>query len=168
MKTRQHGLVTIAVLAAVMAAGSLPAIGSTFLKVDLEGLTRMSEAVVHGKVTGVTSYWNTDQTMIFTDVTLEVKRHLHGTTDHQVVLRVPGGTVGDYTVEMIGAPEFEMDEEVVVFLARWHDGIPMVAGYSQGKARVEPDAAGNLKLTGSVADGLPISDLARQLGRSGR
>ena len=66
-------------LAAVLvaAAGSLT-VASTFLKEDVESLGRKAESVVHARVSGVRSYWNDAHTMIFTDVTLQVKTLLHG------------------------------------------------------------------------------------------
>jgi hypothetical protein len=44
----------------------------------------------------------------------------------------------------------------------------MVAGYAAGLSTVKHDQLGNLRLEGGLADGMPMSDLARQLGRSGR
>jgi hypothetical protein len=155
-------------LAAIFLAGlSLPA-ASTFLKVDVPTLNRMSESVVHAKVIDVQSSWNDDGSAIFTYVTLEVKGRLHGTAGNQIVVRVPGGTVGDFTSEMEGAPRFKNGDEVVAFIARWFDGVAMVAGYDQGLSRVKHDQLGNLVLEGGLADGMPMSDLARQLGRSGK
>ena len=151
-------------LAAVLvaAAGSLT-VASTFLKEDVESLGRKAESVVHARVSGVRSYWNDAHTMIFTDVTLQVKTLLHGRAAQQFVVRVPGGTVNDYTIEMEGAPEFKTNEEVVAFLAHWDDGVPMVAGYFQGLSHVSRDKIGNAMLRGGVADGLPIPELARHL-----
>src|SRR5206468_1184049 len=130
---------------------------------DVASLRGKSEAVVHARVTDVRSYWNAEHTMIFTDVTLNVQRNLQGTASREIVLRVPGGTVGDYTVQMEGAPRFQTDDEVVAFIGRWDDGVPMVAGYFQGVSRVTRDEAGNAILHGGVADGLPMADLARRL-----
>jgi hypothetical protein len=65
---------------------------------------------------------------------------------------------------MEGAPRFVVGDEVVTFIARWHDGVAMVAGYAEGLSKVKRDQVGNLRLEGGLADGMPISDLARQLG----
>ena len=151
-------------LVAVMAAGST--IASTFLKVDINDLKKMSEAVVHGKVLEVRSAWNTDGTMIFTEAAIEVKGRLYGKSDDLLVVRTVGGTVDDYTVEMGGAPRFVEGEEIVAFIGRWKDGAPMVAGYAEGISRVKKDNLGHLVLNGGLADGLPVSELARQLRQS--
>ena len=93
-------------LALLLAALGAPSFASVFLKEDVASLAGKSRAVVHARVAEMRSYWNAERTMIFTDVTLEVKGRLRGTAEGQLVVRVPGGTVDDYTVEMEGAPEF--------------------------------------------------------------
>jgi hypothetical protein len=143
------------------------AAASSFLQVDLPTLKQMSESVVHAKVVDVRSEWNAEGSAIFTFVTLDVKGRLHGTAANQLVVRVPGGTVGDFTSEMEGAPQFQRGDNVVAFIARWHDGVPMVAGYAQGLSKVNEDRAGNAILEGGLADGMPLSELGRQLGKSG-
>jgi hypothetical protein len=152
----------LALLVAIV--GVSIASASTFLKVDLPTLKKMSESVVHAKVVDMRSAWNDEGSAIFTWVTLDVKGRLHGTAPDQIVVRVPGGTVGDFTSEMEGAPRFVVGDEVVTFIARWHDGVAMVAGYAEGLSKVKRDQVGNLRLEGGLADGMPISDLARQLG----
>ncbi len=158
---------TAFVLAAALLAGVTLAGASTFLKVDIPTLKRMSESVVHAKVVGVRSAWNDEGSAIFTYVTLEVRGRLHGTAQDQLVVRVPGGTVGNFTSEMEGAPRFQLGDQVVAFIARWYDGVPMVAGYAQGLSKVHQDPLGNLVLEGGLADGMPMSELSRQLARSG-
>jgi hypothetical protein len=168
MSSRHRAVLAAFAIAAFFIAGGGMAGASTFLKEDIGSLKRQSEAVVHAKVVDIRSYWNADNTSIFTDVTLDVKGTLHGAASQQIVVRVPGGTVDDFTVEMEGAPRFDMDDEVVAFIARWHDGAPMVAGYFQGLMKVQHDSLGNAFLRGGVADGLPMAELARQLRQSGR
>jgi predicted protein tyrosine phosphatase len=164
MRSRLQTLAALAVAVSILAAGS--ALASTFLKVDIQDLKKMSEAVVQARVVEVRSYWNADQTMIFTEAALEVKGRLHGKADDLLVVRTVGGTVDDYTVDMGGAPRFAVGDEIVAFIGRWDDGEPMVAGYAAGMSRVRKDSIGQLVLEGGVADGLPVSELARQLRQS--
>jgi hypothetical protein len=148
---------------AVAAAAGSVARGSTFVKADVPALDRMSEAVVHARVVGLASAWDPSHRMIFTHVTLEVLGSLRGDLGQRFDVRVPGGTVDGFTAQMIGAPEFDLDEEVLVFLDRWPDGELAVAGYFQGKSRVVRDRAGNAVLTGGSADGMPLAALAERL-----
>jgi hypothetical protein len=158
---------TALALGAILLAGISLTAASTFLKVDIPTLKKMSESVVHAKVVDVQSAWNDERSAIFTYVTLEVKGRLHGNAQDQFVVRVPGGTVGDFTSEMEGAPQFRKGDHIVAFIARWYDGVPMVAGYAQGLSKVNQDRLGNQILEGGLADGMPMSELGRQLARSG-
>jgi hypothetical protein len=163
----RKSLVAVA-LGAMFLAGTSLTSASTFLKVDIPTLKGMSESVVRGHVLDVRSAWNDEGTAIFTYVTLQVTGRLHGKADNQLVIRVPGGTVGDFTSVMEGAPAFEPGDDVVAFIARWFDGVPMVAGYAQGLSRVHPDRLGNLMLQGGLADGMPMTELGRQLAPAGK
>lgn len=154
-------------LGAWLLAGISLAGASTFLQVDIPTLKKMSESVVRADVVDVRSAWNAEGSAIFTYVTLDVKGRLHGTADNQIVVRVPGGTVGDFTSVMEGAPEFHAGDHVVAFIARWYDGVAMVAGYAQGLSRVTRDRLGNEILEGGLASGMPVSELGRVLARSG-
>ena len=164
---RRSGLAMVALGAMFLAGISLTA-ASTFLKVDIPTLRSMSESVVRANVVDVRSAWNDEGSAIFTYVTLEVTGRLHGSAQSQIVVRVPGGTVGDFTSEMEGAPKFEVGDDVVAFVSRWHDGVAMVAGYAQGLSRVNRDQLGNLLLRGGLADGMPMTELGRQLARPGK
>ena len=164
--TRSGGRAVLALGAILLSGVSLTA-ASTFLKVDVPTLKKMSESVVHARVVDVQSSWNDEGSAVFTYVTLEVKGRLHGKADNQIVVRVPGGTVGDFTSEMEGAPQFHKGDQIVAFIARWYDGVPMVAGYAQGLSKVNQDRLGNEILEGGAADGMPILELGRQLNRSG-
>lgn len=136
---------------------------SVFTRETFESLSRRSEAVVHAKVTDIDSQWNQARSMIFTRVTLQVIDVIQGHAGRRIVLRLPGGTVGDDIIKGIGLPEFAPGEEVVVFVARWRDGVPMIAGYSEGVSRVEPEGNEPKTLRGGVADGMTVSDVAGRL-----
>jgi len=161
-----RGVSALAVGAVLSGAATLAG-ASTFLKVDVPALRGMSEAVVQADVVDVRSAWNDEGSAIFTYVTLEVTGRLHGAADAQIVVRVPGGTVGDFTSVMEGAPVFQQGDKIVAFIARWRDGVPMIAGYAQGVSRVHRDRLGNDVLEGGVADGMPLTELGKQLGRAG-
>jgi hypothetical protein len=163
---RRSSLAAFALGAMFLASVTLTA-ASTFLKVDIPTLKRMSESVIQARVTNVQSAWNDEGSAIFTYVTLQVTGRLHGTSANELVVRVPGGTVGDFTSEMEGAPRFQEGDEIVAFIARWYDGVPMVAGYAEGLSKIDRDTRGNLILRGGLADGMPITDLGRALARSG-
>ena len=93
-------------LAAVLAATGSRSVASMFLKVDVPTLRSMSDSVVQARVVDVVSRWSDDGAIVFTYVTLDVTGRLYGSSAPQIVVRVPGGTVGDFTSVMEGAPVF--------------------------------------------------------------
>ena len=166
--SRRHLRIAGLALAVMLITTMTPALASVFIKEDMSSLAHSSEAVVVGRVVAMDSAWNEERTMIFTQVTLQVNRRLQGEAADEVVIRVPGGTVDGFTAVMSGAPEFHMGQHVMTFLARWDDGALMVNGYFQGLSQARQDKAGNLMLTGGVADGRSMSSVVHELRRPER
>jgi len=142
-----------------------PAAATVLLEQDVETLGRASETVVHARVIDIASRWNQTRTMIETDVTLDVIRDLRGTSRRHPVIVVPGGWVDGYRQVLDGAPEFDLNEEVVVFVRRDAAGRARVAGLAQGLSRVTRDEGNNLVLEGGAAAGLRLDELERRLVR---
>ena len=114
-----------------------PALATSMLSTDVEGLTRSSDAVVRGEVRRVESRWNWDHTRIVTDVEISVVESLKGAPGATVVVTQPGGQVGDIGQRVSGLAVFSPREEVVVFLKRRTPTRFQVSGMAQGKFKVE-------------------------------
>jgi hypothetical protein len=158
MRTHRLRILPTLAIAAVLAAGVTGAGASTFLKQSVADLIQSSRGIVHAQVTDIRSEWNAEHNFIISFVT----QHAYET------VRVPGGVVDGYRVVMEGAPDFQVGDNVVVFLGAWDDGALMVEGYYQGLSKVERDAAGNEMLKGGSAHGLSMAQLAKQIAASGK
>ncbi len=150
----------------MLVSASGPVLATTILKADIPTLRNMSQSVVQARVADMRAVAG-DRGMIFTEVTLNVIRNLHGEQSQQLVVRVPGGTLNGRTVKMEGAPEFQRGSQVVAFIGTWDDGVPRVVGYAQGVSVVARDSIGNENLQGGTADGLTVAGLVRELGGQG-
>jgi len=120
------------VLIATLILAALPAQATTYgRQVPMAELLDQSAAVVQGTVEGLSQDFG-DDGLIWTSVTLDVTDRLHRSNAAQVVFRLPGGTVGDLSLTVPGAPTFEPGQEVMVFL----DG-DKLHGFGQGAFLVE-------------------------------
>ena len=110
---------TLAATAILLSVVIATAGATTLIRQGLERLTADNETVLHGRVTGIHSYWNADHSFILTDVSLQTIGTLKGAiTADEVVLTLMGGTVGDLTTLIIGGPELVPGSEYLIFLNR--------------------------------------------------
>ena len=112
---------------------------TTIVPADFREVVTGSQIIVHGRVSEIRSVLMDGRRRIDTIVTLDVGAVLKGGPAETITFRVPGGTVGRYRSIMVGAPQFQTGEEVVMFLRAEGPAIPHVFGLSQGVFRVRMD-----------------------------
>ena len=113
---------------------------TVLLPADFTTIVTGSPIIVHGRVTDVRSFISGPRRTIESVVTVSVIDTLKGVPSRTVLFRVPNGQVGRYRRVVVGAPEFEEGDEVVVFLQAHAPAIPTLFGLSQGVYRVVRDA----------------------------
>jgi len=112
-------------------------VGATvLLPADLGDLSRDACAIALGRVVAVDARWADDRRSIDTLVTLDVDAYLKGSLGSPLRFRVPGGELGRYRSILVGAPEFAINQRVVVFLGARGPSVPYVLGLSQGVFRL--------------------------------
>ena len=107
--------------------------------IEFRELVTTTPVIVHGRVTDVRSAPVDGRRSVDTFVTVAADEYLKGDLGRFVTFRVPGGEVGRYRTIVIGAPEFKVGEEVVLFLKTQSSSVPFIAGFNQGVYRVVPD-----------------------------
>src|SRR5476651_2295112 len=111
--------------------------GATVLiPADLGELSRDALAIARGRVAAVDAQRTEDRGTIETIVTLEVESYLKGGLGSTLRFRVPGGELGRFRSIVVGAPEFAVDQRVVVFLGARGPSIPHLLGMGQGVFRL--------------------------------
>lgn len=173
-------------LALVLTAlAAIPAGATTLIHQGLKSLTLENESVVFGRVMDIHSYWNTDHTMILTDVRVRASQVLKGDpAAREITFTLLGGTVGDITTLIIGGPELVPGSDYILFLNReplvGDRTMLTVRDLSQGAFEVTdlpggrrvfsqalnlellPDADGASEPPGGK-DGLALDDMVRQV-----
>ena len=123
---------------------------TTFVLMDEQTLLRSSAAVIVGTVTGIESGAADPDGAIFTYVHVQPERVIKGPLGlDPLVLREPGGTVGDRQQVIFGAPEFWVGERALLFLSRNQDGTLQTNSLAMGKFTLNVDARGR---TNAVRD----------------
>jgi hypothetical protein len=111
---------------------------AVIIRYSVEQLCAGSEKIVIGEVTDMESRYLEPGAAIHTFVTIYVDEVLKGEQiDEEIILRVPGGTVGSSTMVVSHAPYFEIGEQVLVFTAHQVDGAEIVYNAENGKYTIE-------------------------------
>ncbi len=113
---------------------------TTMLCLNTEELTKKAREIVQGKVVKKHCEWNQDEPRINTTITIKVGRSIKGDlAKEEVVIRQPGGVIGDVGLKVSGFPDFQEGEEVLVFLQKGEEYFRKVVGLAQGKFRIITD-----------------------------
>ena len=107
---------------------------------ELADVVNGSQLIVHGRVIEVRSEMTSGRRSIHSFITVAVDQALKGNPGPTVTFRVPQGQVGRYRRIIVGAPDFSVGEEVVLFLSGRAPAIPTVFGLNQGVRRLRGDA----------------------------
>lgn len=137
MKNRglKSGLVTLSVcLVFLLLAGNALAIT---IKMSVEELTNEATTIIRGTVLDLRSHWNKERTHIVTDVTISAQEYIKGYEGGEIIIQVPGGTVGELGEWVEDVPTFEKGQEVILFLG--DNEYFRAVGWHQGKFTVEKD-----------------------------
>lgn len=124
------------VLCSLLLALTPPARATVLIPADLGELSRDALAIARGRVAALDAQWTEDHGTIETIVTLEVESYLKGSLGSTLRFRIPGGELGRFRSIVVGAPEFAVDQRVVVFLGARGPSVPFVLGLNQGVFRV--------------------------------
>jgi len=106
---------------------------SSVVRLSLPDIADHSGQIVTGKVMSIDSYWTEayGPRTIETRITLEQVAYFKGQRNRaiQFEFTVPGGTVGEMTMRIAGAPEFKQGESWVLFLLPEWKSFPTVGLY---------------------------------------
>jgi hypothetical protein len=136
-------LVISLMLAVILLTAVTGQVSASMLKMTLEDLVTGAELIVVGEVTDIACY-EEGKGNIYTQVILLVERIIKGDCGQEVVIRVPGGEVGNIVLWVEDMPGFARDERVLVFLQKCVDGTwfedcqgsYIVYGGFQGKSNI--------------------------------
>jgi len=126
---------------------------TVLIPIEFRELVTISSTIVHGRVVDVRADWVDGRRAIDTFLTIAADEYYKGGPGDTVVVRVPGGQMGRYRTILVGAPEFQLGDEVVLFLRGNPSTGAFIVGLSQGAYRVAPDRTGRRVVTSPILMG---------------
>ena len=114
--------------------------GTVLVPAEFREIVAGSQLIVHGRVVDVRSEWVDGRSRIESFVTIEAATFYRGSPAPTVTFRTPGGEAGRYKSVTVGAPEFRVGDEAVLFLKTDGPAGPQIFGLTQGLFRVRVDA----------------------------
>ncbi len=106
-------------------------------RLSMDEMAAQSSAIVHGRIIASRVEWTKSHSAIMTIYTVEPDLYLKGSLGRTFELSEPGGTIGNLTYTVAGAPHFGSNEEVILFV--WTHpvyGKHQAIGLGQGVYRV--------------------------------
>lgn len=151
--------VTILCAAVLLLLRGNAASATVIVPMELAELTRAAHEIVRGRVVAVESRWTDDRRGVETLVTISVAAGLKGAVPdagEAITFRVAGGRLGRIRNIVVGAPQFAVDQDVVVFLGHRGPSIAHIVGFNQGVFRIAASDGGSLVLP-PVLDGTTMT-----------
>lgn len=127
---------------------------TTIIPMSVEKLTQSSSHVLQGRALETWSEWNPQHTLIFTYTKFQVAKVLKGQAAGVVVVKQPGGTVGEIAQRVFGVRYLRPGEESVLFLrpAAERDGTLVITGLMQGNFAVRKSKSGEELVSNGVPE----------------
>ena len=143
---RRMAVALSSLLASFIVVCTVDARGTTLTRMSVEGMTSVAGYVVLGTCLWVESHWTEDGKQILTYITLTNTQSLKGNIQGDVTFVQLGGRVGNQVMKIVGAPTFELGEEMIVFLTEMPSSTRLVystdlwlLGLEQGKWKIVRD-----------------------------
>jgi len=116
-----------------------PLFATTVMKMDLPALVSTSDSIIKGRIESVEARY--EERRVFTYVSVTVDDPLKGERKSTILIKQPGGTIGERTEWVAGMPRFKAGAQVILFLRNRQDGTFDVVGLNQGKYEIMDDYA---------------------------
>ena len=145
----------------VLAWCSVAPVNSATIPVSTSELISLSTNVLRGVVTTQQSYWNNDRSFIYTIVKVRVEDQLKGDlgSSREIEVWLPGGEVDDMGLAVEHAAQFELGQDVFLFLKPSGDMFD-ITGWEQGKFTVQNNQV--------IEKGLAVPQFIDEINRAQR
>jgi hypothetical protein len=130
------------------------AAATTIIPMSVEKLTQSSSHVLEGAAIGTWSQWNAQHNLIYTYTKFQVSSAWKGQAPKVVVVKQPGGIVGNTKEKVYGVRYLRPGVHSVLFLrpSDERDGTLIITGLVQGNFRVRISPTGQEMVSNGVPE----------------
>jgi hypothetical protein len=141
-------------------ASARPASPTTVVAPTFDELVRRAESVVVARVVSLRSGWVDSRLgrSIVTDVTVSIEQTMKGPVHAERSFEFLGGTVGEDTLLVEGAPQFRVGDRDVLFINETGRPVSPIVGFAYGRFRIFRDSTGADTIR--THDGRPLASTA--------
>jgi hypothetical protein len=124
---------------------------------DFATLVNQAEVILSGQVIDVRCEWvgQGDQRHIESYIAFKLLKSLKGGPREPFVLNMVGGTIGDETLEIAGAPKFKVGDRAILFVENNGTQVVPLVGIMHGHYRMVTDSATGEEVVHKY-DGTPL------------
>lgn len=146
--------------ALAIVASARPASPTTVIAPTFDELVRRAESVIVARVVSTRSAWVDSRfgRSIVTDVTVSIEQTMKGPVYAERSYEFLGGTVGEDTLVVEGAPRFSIGDRDVLFINETGRPVSPIVGFTYGRFRIFRDATGVDTIR--THDGRPLASTA--------
>ena len=114
---------------------------TTVIAPSFDSLVKQSDVVVRGTVQSVESEWRIagGKKFIASKVRVDVHETISGVTPSPLILQMVGGKIGDESLTIEGAPQFEVGKEYILFVRDNGKAFYPLVGIMHGQYPVKTD-----------------------------
>jgi hypothetical protein len=110
---------------------------TSMIKFSDRDLAIEADAIIQGTVTSTWTDWGENSRYIYTYGTVAVDRVIKGSVDgDEVMVKRPGGSIGDTRMEVYGTADVQKGQEVLLFLLDDMTYESNVLGWEQGRLNI--------------------------------
>jgi hypothetical protein len=142
---KKYCMVSSAIITFILSAFlGINSVMALMIKMTTPELTKQAKAIIRGKVTDMRSEWDPERRFIWTLVTISVSKCIKGDTlpGEEVIVKIPGGVVGQIGQVTEDTPIFKRGEDVLLFISPEvyrGEKVFRVNGNFQGKHTIKND-----------------------------
>lgn len=114
------------------------ALATTMIEFDTGDLTIQADLILQGTVTSTWTEFGENGRYIYTFGMVDVDRVIKGNVQSDAfIIKRPGGSIGEVTMEVPAAADFETGDEVILFLLDDSSYESNILGWEQGRFTIE-------------------------------